>query len=104
MECELRGRRGNRVSRQTWRRAATLRAATLRATALAAGPLFSATRIAGATAYWDIDGGTSGAGGAAPGGAWESSFWSSDPAGAVATTTWTSGDSALFSSGTGASG
>ena len=58
------------------------------------------------TSYWDINGSTSGAGGTAPGGTWNSSTknWSSSSAGTAATTAWTSGNLAVFSAGTDAIG
>lgn len=57
-----------------------------------------------ATKYWDINGATTGAGGATPGGAWTGSLWSTDPLGEIATTTFASGDGAVFSAGTDATG
>ena len=65
-----------------------------------------ALTVLGATsAYWDIDGTSSGAGGTAPAGIWGgTSNWSSAAAGNVATTTWTVGQNAIFAAGTGATG
>ena len=57
-----------------------------------------------ATNYWDINGATPGAGGPTPGGAWTGSNWSPDSTGSSATTTFTSGDVAIFSAGSDATG
>ncbi len=56
--------------------------------------------------YWDINGSTSGAGGASPNGTWSSSAtnWSSSANGNVATGAWTPGNLAVFSAGTNATG
>ncbi len=57
------------------------------------------------TVYWDSNGATLGAGGAAPTGIWGTdAFWSTDSAGGVATAAWTSGDTAVFAAGTDAIG
>ena len=59
------------------------------------------------TSYWDINGSTAGAGGgASPGGTWSNTTtnWSSASAGNVATARWTSGNLAVFSAGTNATG
>lgn len=58
----------------------------------------------GTLSYWDIDGATSGAGGATPTGNWTDSNWSSDVTGSSATSNWTAGRAAVFSAGTNASG
>src|SRR5205823_424900 len=53
-----------------------------------------------ATQYWDGNGATAGAG-TTPTGTWgTSNFWSTSSAGTVATTAWTSGNTAVFSAGT----
>ena len=59
-----------------------------------------------ATKFWDLDGATSGAGGATPAGIWDilTANWSLDPAGELAATTWIAGDEAVFSAGTNATG
>jgi autotransporter-associated beta strand protein len=61
---------------------------------------------AAATAYWDINGATPGAGGTAPAGTWDagSTNWSSSAAGDVATAAWTAGDTGVFAAGTDATG
>ena len=55
----------------------------------------------GAGSYWDINGATAGAGGAAPTGAWDpgSSFWSASSAGSTTTAPWVAGGSAIFAAG-----
>lgn len=62
------------------------------------------TSLSAATKYWDINGATTGAGGASPGGAWTGASWSTDSAGATATGSFASGDEAVFSAGTDATG
>jgi len=60
-----------------------------------------------ATKYWDINGATAGAGGATPSGTWDTGTtanWSTDSAGAIATTTWAASDAAVFSAGGDATG
>lgn len=68
----------------------------------------SATALAQATFYWDIDGPTPGAGGPTPSGTWSGSVanWSPSPAGDVVTNAWsgTSSDVAYFSAGSDATG
>lgn len=62
---------------------------------------------AGTLAYWDLNDSTPGASGdTAPIGVWNSSnaTWSSSAAGNVATAAWTSGNAAVFSAGTTATG
>jgi autotransporter-associated beta strand protein len=61
---------------------------------------------AAATAYWDINGATPGAGGTAPAGTWDAgnTNWSSSAAGDVATAAWTAGDTGVFAAGTDATG
>ena len=56
--------------------------------------------------YWDVNGSTAGAGGATPLGTWDAGAanWTSDPAGASATTTWADGNTAIFSAGNDATG
>lgn len=58
--------------------------------------------------YWDINGATAGAGGAAPSGTWNTSTanWSTDSAGGVATGLWTdsASNTATFSAGSDATG
>jgi len=61
----------------------------------------------GAIKYWDINGATSGAGGATPAGTWNTggnANWTTSSAGTTAGTTWASGDDAVFSAGTDATG
>jgi fibronectin-binding autotransporter adhesin len=55
----------------------------------------------GALSYWDIDGPTAGPGGIAPAGTWDGATanWSTSSTGEAATTTWTSGNAAVFSAG-----
>jgi fibronectin-binding autotransporter adhesin len=67
------------------------------------------TARAQSTLYWDIDGGTAGAGGATPAGMWDTTTpnWNLDQQGDAdlgGATTWTPGDDAIFSAGTDASG
>lgn len=59
-----------------------------------------------ATKYWDINGATTGAGGATPTGNWDTTTanWSTSSAGTAAATTWAAGDDAVFSAGTDATG
>lgn len=54
-----------------------------------------------ADVYWDINGSTPGTG-AAPSGAWDltTANWSASADGDVATTTWTDGETAIFTAGT----
>lgn len=62
---------------------------------------------AGSLAYWDLDGNTPGAGGGTgPIGVWNSANtnWSSSAAGDLATGIWSSGNAAVFSAGTTATG
>ena len=61
---------------------------------------------AAAQLYWDTNGSAPGAGGTAPAGTWDSvtANWSTAASGNVATTTWTSGQTAIFSAGTDATG
>jgi hypothetical protein len=60
------------------------------------------------TLYWDINGKTAGAGGPTPSGTWNTSnsnkVWTTDSTGSSNTTAWTSGDAAVFSAGTDATG
>jgi fibronectin-binding autotransporter adhesin len=61
-------------------------------------------RIGLADLYWDSNADTPGAG-TTPNGTWGTdTFWSADPAGAAATAGWTSGETAVFSAGTDATG
>ena len=65
------------------------------------------TAAAPATKYWDIDGATPGAGGATPAGTWNTGTtanWTTSSTGSTAGTTWASGDDAVFSAGTDATG
>src|SRR6185369_8955501 len=58
-----------------------------------------------ASAYWDANGSAAGAGGPTPAGTWGTdNFWSTSSAGTAATGAWISGDTAIFSAGTDASG
>lgn len=68
--------------------------------------LLGGNAAAQTTKYWDIDGATAGAGGATPGGVWDTvtSNWTTDATGASAATTWTAGDRAIFSAGSDATG
>src|SRR6185436_11912668 len=60
--------------------------------------------VQAATNYWDGNDATPGAG-VAPSGTWSTdAFWSNSPEGTNATTTWTTGDDAVFSAGTDATG
>lgn len=54
-----------------------------------------------AVKYWDVNGTTAGSGQGTANGVWNTtgSFWTTDPTGASATTTFTSGDIAVFSAG-----
>ena len=56
--------------------------------------------------WWDINGATSGAGGTTPSGSWDltSANWNGVSTGIGLTTTWTAGDTALFSAGADATG
>ncbi len=56
--------------------------------------------------YWDINGATAGAGGPSPSGTWDTSStdWTTSSAGTAVTTTWTDGNTAVFSAGTDATG
>jgi len=70
----------------------------------AAVPMFLSQAASAQTLYWDSNGATPGAG-TTPTGTWgTSAFWSTDPTGSVSTGAWTSGDSAVFSAGTDATG
>lgn len=58
--------------------------------------------IRAATNYWDLDGPTPGAGGAAPAGLWDAGVtanWTADPVGTGTAITWTASDDAIFSAG-----
>lgn len=59
-----------------------------------------------ATVYWDLNGGTAGAGGVSPGGAWNAAdtFWNALSDGSGAVSAWTAGNIAVFSAGTDATG
>ena len=71
----------------------------------AAASWFSST-LRAANQYWDINGTTAGAGGAAPAGTWNSTNtnWSSSTTGTTTTAVWISGNTAVFSAGTTATG
>jgi autotransporter-associated beta strand protein len=59
------------------------------------------------TLYWDIDGATPGAGGAAPAGVWDNGTtlnWTTDSTGSIATQGWVVDGDAVFSAGTDATG
>ena len=77
---------------------------------IAAVPLvsFATNRATGATTkWWDINDATAGAGGASPAGTWDegtTSNWSTSSAGSISATTFASGDTAIFSAGTDATG
>jgi autotransporter-associated beta strand protein len=73
---------------------------------LAALIVAAAPRLFAATAFWDIDGVIPGAGGPTPSGTWDALLanWSLDATGAAATQVWTTGDTAVFSAGTDATG
>ncbi len=67
----------------------------------------SESGLRAATKYWDIDGATPGAGGATPAGTWNTgglANWTTSSTGSAAGTTWASGDDAVFSAGTDATG
>ncbi len=58
-----------------------------------------------ATQYWDTNGPTAGAGGSTPTGTWGiDNYWSTSSAGTAATGGWGSGNAAIFSAGTDATG
>ena len=68
-----------------------------------------ANQASAQTLYWDINGTTAGAGGATPAGTWSTTGgsnkkWSTSSAGTVTTVNWTSGNDAVFSAGTDATG
>jgi autotransporter-associated beta strand protein len=68
---------------------------------MALGPV----RLRAQSLYWDIDGPTSGAGGATPSGTWDASaLWTSDAAGGAAAVPWNAANRAVFSAGTNATG
>jgi autotransporter-associated beta strand protein len=56
------------------------------------------------TYFWDLDGATAGAGGAAPSGNWADPNWSSHIRGEAATAAWTPDGIAVFAAGTDATG
>ena len=62
-------------------------------------------RVAAASLYWDTNGATAGAG-SSPSGTWSGTAadWTTKSAGNIATVGWTSGDTAVFSAGTDATG
>ena len=61
---------------------------------------FGAFTASAADLYWDIDGETGGAGGAAPSGNWDDANWSTSANGDVATDVWGAGPhAAIFSAG-----
>ncbi len=64
----------------------------------------TASNSQAASAYWDIDGTNPGSGGATPGGNWEDANWSTAEAGDAATASWISGDTAVLSAGSDATG
>ena len=86
------------------RRAAVLAGAC----AAAVVSLLPAARVGATTKYWDINGTTTGAGGATPAGTWGTTIsnWNTDSTGGAGGTVgvWVSGDTALFSAGTDATG
>src|SRR5689334_6476528 len=59
-----------------------------------------------ANQFWDINGASTGAGGTAPSGTWNSSNtnWNGNSAGTLTATTWTAGNTAVFSAGSDATG
>jgi autotransporter-associated beta strand protein len=61
--------------------------------------------VGSATAYWDLDGATAGAGGATPAGTWNAAntYWN-DAAGTGIAVAWTPGQTAAFAAGTNAIG
>jgi autotransporter-associated beta strand protein len=82
------------------------RCAQARFVLAAAAALWSGGRDArAALAYWDHNGATAGTGSATPSGTWGTpASWSPSAAGTAATATWTSGDVAVFSAGSDATG
>ncbi|SDR65616.1 hypothetical protein SAMN05444173_0088 [Opitutus sp. GAS368] len=66
--------------------------------------------LPGAIVYWDTNGTTAGAGGPTPSGTWSTANgaankrWSTSSAGTATTSSWTSGNDAVFSAGTDATG
>lgn len=64
----------------------------------------TASNSQAASAYWDIDGANPGSGGATPGGNWEDANWSTAEAGDASTASWISGDTAVLSAGSDATG
>lgn len=77
---------------------------------LVAALLAAASLHAQTTVYWDTNSTTAGAGGTSPAGTWASSGgagnrrWSTSSAGTGSTALWTSGNDAVFSAGTDATG
>src|SRR5258706_12527874 len=68
--------------------------------------LFGVHSASAATVYFDVNGATPGSGVTAATYTWAAAtaLWSTDPAGAVATAGWVSGDNAIFSAGSDAAG
>jgi fibronectin-binding autotransporter adhesin len=64
----------------------------------------TASNSQAASVYWDIDGANPGSGGATPGGNWEDVNWSTAGAGDADTASWISGDTAILSAGSDATG
>jgi len=75
-------------------------------TGLAAMLALAVQPVMGATVYWDIDGTTAGAGGAAPAGTWDgvNAFWNTRYDGTGTVAAWLAGDTAVFAAGTNATG
>ncbi|MBN8749676.1 MAG: autotransporter outer membrane beta-barrel domain-containing protein, partial [Variovorax sp.] len=69
---------------------------------------YTVTTLAAGQYYWDLDGGTAGAGGASPSGVWGRTnaqrFWNADSAGVGPTVAWINGSTANFAAGNDATG
>jgi fibronectin-binding autotransporter adhesin len=72
--------------------------------AVVAGLVGSSVPAGAADQYWDLNGTTAGAGGAAPVGSWTGANWNDAADGTSTTATWVSGNNAFFSAGNDATG
>ena len=67
--------------------------------------LLGSTAHAAVSYYWDVNSSANGSGGPTPNGTWNAAgVWTSVATGNSTTTSWTSGDTAIFSAGTDATG
>lgn len=101
---------GKKGARPASRAAAWLRVAKTKGVVFLGAAMLGAALLPqpleAANLYWDINGTTIGAGGAAPSGTWDGTAtnWSGDSTGNSTTAAWINGSAAVFSAGTEATG